>query len=62
PEQRKVLADAVEKMVRSDAWKETLKQKGWDDAYLGGDAFADFLKRETVRVTDVLKSIGLVKS
>ena len=62
PEQRKTLSDGVEKMVKSDAWKEILKQKGWDDAYLGGDAFADFLKKETVRVTDVLKSVGLVKS
>ena len=33
--------DAVEKMVKSDAWKDILKQKGWDDAYLGGDAFED---------------------
>ncbi|MGJ5138971.1 Bug family tripartite tricarboxylate transporter substrate binding protein [Bradyrhizobium oligotrophicum] len=62
PEQKKVLSDAVEKMVKSDAWKEILKQKGWDDAYLPGDAFADFLKKENVRVTDVLKSVGLVKS
>ncbi len=62
PEQRKTLSDAVEKMVKSDAWKEILKQKGWEDAYLGGDAFADFLKKETVRVTDVLRSVGLVKS
>ncbi len=62
PEQRKTLSDAVEKMVKSDAWKEILKQKGWDDAYLGGDAFADFLKKEIARVTEVLKSVGLVKS
>ncbi|MFL5196934.1 MAG: Bug family tripartite tricarboxylate transporter substrate binding protein [Microvirga sp.] len=62
PEQRKTLSDAVEKMVKSDAWKDILKQKGWEDAYLGGDAFADFLKKETVRVTDVLRSVGLVKS
>ena len=62
PEQRKTLSDAVEKMVKSDAWKDILKQKGWDDAYLAGDAFADFLKKETARVTDVLKSVGLVKS
>ncbi|MDQ8727070.1 tripartite tricarboxylate transporter substrate-binding protein [Bradyrhizobium sp. LHD-71] len=61
-EQKKVLGDAVERMVKSPAWQDILKQKGWDDAYLGGDAFADFLKKETVRVTDVLKSIGLVKS
>ena len=61
-EQRKTLSDAVEKMVKSDAWKEILKQKGWDDSYLAGDAFADFLKKETARVTDVMKSVGLVKS
>ena len=61
-EQKKTLGDAVEKMVKSDAWKGILKQKGWDDAYLGGDAFADFLKKEIARVTEVLKSVGLVKS
>jgi putative tricarboxylic transport membrane protein len=61
-EQKKVLSDAIEKMVKSPAWQEVLKQKGWDDAYLAGDAFADFLKKENVRVIDVLKSIGLVKS
>jgi putative tricarboxylic transport membrane protein len=61
-EQRKTLSEAVEKMVKSDGWREILKQKGWDDAYLSGDAFADFLKKETVRVTDVLRSVGLVKS
>ena len=61
-EQKKVLADAIEKMVKSPAWQEVLKQKGWDDAYLPGDAFADFLKKENARVTDVLKSVGLVKS
>ena len=48
--------------MKSDAWKDILKQKGWDDAYLPGDAFAEFLKKENIRVTDVLKSGGLVKS
>jgi len=62
PEQKKVLADAIDRLVKSAAWKEVLAQKGWDDAYLPGDAFADFLKKETVRVNGVLKSIGLVKS
>ena len=62
PEQKKVLADAIDRLVKSDAWKEVLKQKGWDNAYLAGDDFAKFLKAETERVTGVLKSIGLVKS
>jgi len=61
-EQRKALGDLVEKMVKSPAWAEILKQKGWDDAYLPGDAFAAFLKQEIARVSDVLKSVGLVKS
>ncbi len=49
-------------MVKSPAWAEVLKQKGWDDAYLPGDAFAAFLKEEQARVKDVLTSVGLVKS
>ena len=51
--QKKALADAVDKMVKSTAWKEVLKQKGWDDAYLPGDAFAKFLKDEQARVRKV---------
>ena len=62
PEQRKTLADAVEKTVKSKEWAEVLKAKGWEDYYLPGDQFAAFLKSEQVRVGDVLKSIGLVKS
>jgi putative tricarboxylic transport membrane protein len=62
PQQTQALGDVVEKMVKSAAWKEILKQKGWDDAYLPADAFAKFLKDEQVRVRDVLKSVGLVKS
>ena len=37
----------IDKMVKSDAWKEVLKQKGWDDAYMSGDDFAKFLKAGT---------------
>jgi putative tricarboxylic transport membrane protein len=59
---KKKLADAVDKVVKSDAWKEVLKQKGWDDAYMSGDEFAKFLKTEQARVSEVMKTIGLVKS
>jgi putative tricarboxylic transport membrane protein len=61
-EQKKALGDAIEKMVKSAAWKDILKQKGWDDSYLAGDAFLKFLKDEQVRIANVLKSVGLVKS
>ncbi|MFL5081731.1 MAG: Bug family tripartite tricarboxylate transporter substrate binding protein [Microvirga sp.] len=62
PEQRKTLTETIDKMVKSPAWQEVLKQKGWDDAYLPGDEFAAFLKAENARVHEVLSSIGLVKS
>ena len=60
--QKKALGEAVDKMVKSQAWKDILKQKGWDDAYMPADAFAAFLKQEQARVRGVLQSVGLVKS
>ncbi|MDJ1159834.1 tripartite tricarboxylate transporter substrate-binding protein [Chelatococcus sp. SYSU_G07232] len=60
-DQKKALIEAIDKMVKSPQWQETLKAKGWDDAYMAGDAFATFLKNEQTRVGDVLKSIGLAK-
>ena len=42
-EQKKALTEAVDKLVKSKEWAEILKAKGWDDAYLSGDAFAKFL-------------------
>jgi putative tricarboxylic transport membrane protein len=48
-------------MANSPAWKDILKQKGWDDALMTGDAFANFLTSEQERVAGVLKSAGLVK-
>jgi putative tricarboxylic transport membrane protein len=61
-EQKKALADVIDKMVKSAEWKDILKQKGWDDAYMPADTFATFLKQEQARVDAVLKSVGLVKS
>jgi putative tricarboxylic transport membrane protein len=60
-EQKKALTDAVEKTVKSAAWKEILKQKIWDDAYLAGAPFEKFLKDEVARVDKVLRTLGLVK-
>jgi putative tricarboxylic transport membrane protein len=61
-EQKKSLTETVEKVVKSKEWAEILKQRGWEDFYLAGEPFAAFLKEEQVRVGDVLKSVGLVKS
>jgi putative tricarboxylic transport membrane protein len=61
PQQRDELTALVEKMAKSPAWKDILKQKGWDDALMTGDAFVAFLKAEQERIAAVLKSAGLVQ-
>jgi putative tricarboxylic transport membrane protein len=59
--QTKALLGVVEGAVKSDAWKKTLAAKNWTDLYLSGDEFAQLLKAENARVTDILKGIGLVQ-
>ena len=59
--QKKTLGELVEKLVKSAAWKDILKQKGWDDAYMPADQFTKFLAEEQTRVTAVMKTVGLVK-
>ena len=61
PEQRQALIGALDTMAKSPAWAEILKARGWSNAYLAGDEFGSFLKAESARVADVLKSVGLVK-
>lgn len=59
--QKKTLADAIERMAKSKEWQDVLKQKQWDDAYLGGDQFATYLKTEVTNVTGILNKLGLIK-
>ncbi|MPZ38908.1 MAG: tripartite tricarboxylate transporter substrate binding protein [Rhizobiales bacterium] len=62
PEQKIALDQLMERTVKSKAWQEQLKQKGWVNAYLPANAFATYLQEEIARVGGVLKSLGLVKS
>jgi putative tricarboxylic transport membrane protein len=59
--ERAALVDLVDRTAKSPAWQETLKSKGWDDAYLPADQFAAFLEEEDTRVTGILQTIGLAK-
>ena len=58
--QKKALADAVDAMVKSDAWKKVLDDKGWMDLYMPGDEFTKYLADENARVSAILKTLGLV--
>jgi putative tricarboxylic transport membrane protein len=61
-DQKKALTDAVDRLAKSKEWQEILKTKGWEDAYVSGDAFAKILAEEQNRTKDVLTAVGLVKS
>lgn len=60
-DQKAQLIKLFDGLVASNEWKALLKARGWDDYYLAGEPFAKFLKEEQVRVSDILKTIGLVK-
>ncbi len=54
------LQDLVVEMHDSGAWAETLEERGWDDAFLLGEEFQEFLDGNIVEVTETLQAIGLV--
>jgi putative tricarboxylic transport membrane protein len=59
--QKKELLASVDKLAKSNEWKEVLKKNDWADIYLAGDDFAKYLKQQDASITDTLKSIGLVQ-
>jgi putative tricarboxylic transport membrane protein len=60
-EDKQALGEAVGKMVESESWQNTLKDRAWLDLYLPPDEFADFMQEDTAQVETVLKEIGLVQ-
>ncbi|WP_353816697.1 Bug family tripartite tricarboxylate transporter substrate binding protein [Agromyces sp. SYSU T00266] len=54
------LSALVTDLHDSEAWAATLEEKGWADAFLTGDEFAQFLDGDIAEVTQTLQTIGLV--
>lgn len=61
PADREKLISIIDAMVKSEQWKKQLAQRSWLDNYLSGQEFASYLAEEEKRVTEILKSVGLVK-
>ncbi|WP_308121976.1 tripartite tricarboxylate transporter substrate binding protein [Streptomyces sp. TRM70350] len=57
--ERDKLVRLIEELHDSPEWQASLKQNGWDDAFLSGEEFGDFLHAEDQRVVSVLKELGL---
>lgn len=60
-EQKAAVSADIEKLVKSAAWQEQLKTKGWQDTYLAGAAFDEQLAKDVSATEGILKEIGLVE-
>ena len=59
PDARDALVRLMADIHASTAWKEILQARGWEDAFLTGEAFAQFLEKDRAQTEAVLKEIGL---
>ncbi len=57
--QRQALVDWMTALHASSQWREILQRQGWDDAFLAGPAFEDFLRKDQADTEQVLRDIGL---
>ncbi|CAL9351794.1 Bug family tripartite tricarboxylate transporter substrate binding protein [Streptomyces sp. enrichment culture] len=57
--ERDKLVRLFEELHDSPQWRQSLKQNGWDDAFLTGEEFGAFLDAQDKRVVSVLKELGL---
>jgi hypothetical protein len=57
-EARAALVRLMTDMNGLPAWREMMTTRGWDDAFLTGDAFAQFLARDERETADVLRDVG----
>jgi putative tricarboxylic transport membrane protein len=59
PAQRTALVNLIETMAKGKNWKAELEKKGWTDILLTGDAYSKYVNEEIVRITGILKDLGL---
>ncbi|MCC7280880.1 MAG: tripartite tricarboxylate transporter substrate binding protein [Acetobacteraceae bacterium] len=57
--QKTALVNLMTAMHAQPAWKEILATRGWDDAFLAGEAFQKFIADDTAATEAVLKDLGL---
>lgn len=53
------LVSLVERLRASASWREAVAAHRWADTYLAGAEFGRFLREQDVRVTQVLRELGL---
>lgn len=57
--QQDALISLFDKLVISEGWKTELTKRDWTGIYQRGEAFGKYVETETVRITGILKDLGL---
>ncbi|MGO1767967.1 MAG: Bug family tripartite tricarboxylate transporter substrate binding protein, partial [Advenella sp.] len=57
----KLWVDRFTQLNESDDWKQTMATQGWDQFFLAGPDFGDFIKEENDRINKILKDAGLAQ-
>lgn len=57
--QQQELVDIVTEMVETGQWQSAIERNRWDESFLTGDDFGDFLRTEQERVATILTDLGL---
>ncbi|MBI5721449.1 MAG: tripartite tricarboxylate transporter substrate binding protein [Burkholderiales bacterium] len=59
-EQRKALIEMIGKAVQHKTWTEALDKNGWTPALLTGDAFAQFVERDSAALRQTMTRAGML--
>ncbi len=59
PDARERLVALMTELHALPAWKDMLRTRDWEDAFLTGEAFSAFLAQDVTQTEAVLKEIGL---
>jgi putative tricarboxylic transport membrane protein len=52
--------ETLAEMVETDEWAAARETNGWDDAYMDGPEFADFLTEVDAEYREILDEIGML--
>ncbi len=62
PKERAFLIETVTKATTSQSWQEALARNNWQDSFLAGDEFAEFIDTDRIKTRAVLAGMGLENS
>jgi putative tricarboxylic transport membrane protein len=59
-EAEEAIEQQLQEMAESEEWQAVLEQRGWQDQFLAGEEFEQFIDEEQERTRGVLEDLGLV--